>query len=458
MTSYINLFGQKCFTKSEEKYTYSVDLLDIFKDCISLDLITNPVIIVSSPITIYDQSNLVEWFSRSDTEPSTGVKMDSKFKTKYILNYIIAMTLLEHDKTNDNLIFHKPNIDLINLVKLVENIYKSKNNNTYSDDGVVYLDLDYYTQFTTKYEYKNNFTEYFEYKLEDILINDMYSGLPLVNPVIVNNLILNKESFIWTSSAYVVGSLQGELKITNEKDSVIDMSIFINKVKTYFNTSEFKEKDLKNVVKKGYCTFLFYSNEDGIKRCFNTSVRTDVRNGDFYLESTKTYEYMYKVYLQYKNELTKPSFQKKLKILNNYFSKNTSMLTSPKYGYSTDMLELRENVNFPILSNEGPYTDDFSFLNMSDMIFVPDNNDVDLKGREFVGTIFSGTEFYNMSFSVCTFVASNLVNATFNNCKFKECVFYKCSMANCKFNNCTLDKKTCDKLTNKTFNFNSHYN
>ena len=158
MSTYINLFGQKCFTKSEEKYTYSVDLLDIFKDCISLDLITNPVIIVSNSTVIYDQSNLIEWFSRSDTEPSTGIKMDSKFRTKYILNYIIAMTLLEHDESNNNLIFHKPNIDLINLVKLVENIYKSKNNNTYSDDETVYLDLDYYTQFTTKFKYKNKYT------------------------------------------------------------------------------------------------------------------------------------------------------------------------------------------------------------------------------------------------------------------------------------------------------------
>ena len=384
--------------------------------------------------------------------------MDGEFKTKYILNYIVAMTLLEHDYVNNMLIFHKPDIDLINLIKLIEMIYKSKNRNTYSEDDIVHLDLDYYTKFTTGREYKNNFTKYFKYKLEDILINDVYSGLPLVNPVIVNNVILNKESFIFKSSGYIVGSLQSELKKQDSnKDHVIEMKILVNKIKTYFTAEEFEEKDLEKTLKDGHCTFAFYSNENGVKRCFDTSVRSDVRNGDFYLYSTKTYEYMYKKYLEYKNMLTKPEFQKKLKIIDNCFQKNTSLLTSPKYGYSTEMLELRENLNFPILSNEGPYTDDFSFLNISDMILVPASKEVDLKGREFIGTNFSGTEFYNMSFSVCTFVASSLTNVTFNNCSFKECVFYKCDMNNCKFNNCSFDKKTRTMLTDETNNFNSYY-
>ena len=418
----------------------------------------NPVIIVSKPSSIYDQNNLIEWFSRSDIEPSTGIKIDGEFRTKYILNYIVAMTLLEHDTKNNLLIFHKPNIDLINLMKLIENVYKSQNHNTYSDDDIVHLDLNYYTKFTTKYEYKNKFTDYFKYKLEDILINDVYSGLPLSNPIIINNLILNKESFIWKSSCHVVGSLQDELRIRDdEKNSVIDMSIMVNKIKTYFTINEFEEKDFKKIVKEGYSTFLFYSNDNGIKRHFNTSVRTDVRNGDFYLSSAKTYEYMYKKYLEYKALLTKSEFQKKLKIINNCFSKNTSLLTSPKYGYDTAMLKLRENLNFPILSNEGPYTDDFSFVNITDMILVPDAKEANLKGREFIGTNFSGTEFYNMSFSVCTFVASNLLNTTFNNCKFKESVFYKCDMNNCKFNNCSFDKQTQDMITLKSNNFNNVY-
>jgi hypothetical protein len=420
---------------------------------------TNPVIITSSPVAVYDHINLIEWFSRSDTDPSTGAKIRGQFKTKYILNYIVAMTLLEHDLENSVLIFHKPNIDLINLIKLIEQIYKSKNCNTYGSNDIVHLDLDYYTKFTTDREYKNNFTEYLKYKLEDILINDVYSGLPLVNPIIVNNLILNKESFICKSSGCIINSLQRELQIIDDKTNSINAGILVNKLKTNFAfaTGEFKEKNLKNLIEKAYSTFSFYSNDSSIKRCFNTSVRTDIRNGDFYLYSTKTYEYIYKKYLEYTIQLAIPEFQKKLSIINNCFSKNTSFLTSPKYGYSTPMLELRENLNFPILSNEGPYTDDFSFLTASNGIFIFDEKNADLKGREFVGTNFSNTEFYNGHFSVCTFVASNLTNVTFNNCKFKESVFYKCDMNKCKFNNCTFDKQTRGMITDTTNNFNSFY-
>jgi hypothetical protein len=458
MVIYINLLGQQTHTESEEQYTYSPDLLDIFKDCISLDFIKNPVIIIAKPTTIHDQYNLIEWFSRSDTDPTTGVKINGEFKLKYVLNYIVAMTLLEYDQVHEKLIFHKPNIDLVNLIKLVEQIYKSNNNNTFTDDGLVHLDLDFYTKFSTCRGYTNNFTNYFKYKLEDILINDVYSGLPLVNPVIIKNLILNKETFIFESSGYVVGSLRGELLVNDSSaKNVVDVGIVVGKLREYFKKNEYVEKNLAEALDKMYCMYGFYSSENGCKRYFNTSMRTDIRNGDFYLYSTKTYEYIYNKYLQYKQILSKPEFVHKLKLINSCFSKKTSMLTNPLYGYTTEMLELRECLNFPILSNDGPYTDDFSFLDINDLILVPSGKNVDLKGREFVGTNFFGTEFHNMTFSVCTFVASNLTNAIFSNCEFRECVFYKCDMANCKFLKCNIDTKTSDMLRTTSNNFNAYY-
>lgn len=120
------LLNYICQTKSTNIIKYPKEILNIFNDPINFTLMQSPIFIKNHPFEIYDKQSLITWFYRSNKEPVTGIELDKRFEFVYILNYYIAMILLEEHE--DYLIFHKPDIDLINLCELVDYIIKCKNN------------------------------------------------------------------------------------------------------------------------------------------------------------------------------------------------------------------------------------------------------------------------------------------------------------------------------------------
>lgn len=440
---YTNLLQQKCYTTSTIIKEYPIEIIEIFKDCVSLDLIQKPVIILNNPMAVYDKNSIIEWFSRSNVEPLTGVKVSSKLHITECYNFIIAMILLEYDKENNKLLFHKPNTDLINLQNIIREMHKSNNKKNIggSEENIRYLDLDYYENLIEN-PYVNNFTEYMDYDLEDILLYDIFTGKYLTNPILHNDYFINKESLIKNGS-YKMNTIKSFL-FENDNDKAYNINIIIKKIEEQLKPkTNVIEKDINKTLNTVILSLNKYDKTKVTYIFDKSSSSINLRNGDFYLEAKKTYEYMYEQYIKiYEKLKDDDKFKKTKKLLSDEIKKEPNILNKPQYGYETYMLNIREKLNFPILTTSTPYADDFSFLDLDDMLFLNTDTKVDLKGREFIGTNFTNTEFINTSFSVCAFIGTKLLNAKFINCRFKECVFYKCNLINCEFTNCSADAET----------------
>ena len=251
---YTNLLGITCFTESNNIIKYDDKILELFKDSISCDFYKVPIVQFRFPQNIYDLKVLTHWYSQSDKEPLLGMTIEDANPYFVMIDIIYAMTLLEYK--DEELLFHQPNIDLINYKNIVreafKNNYKMKENKKLLDTKLLYLDLkyylrkydsnsiigNYYTDFTG-YDTSNcknksygcinmpnnkiPFKDYTSFTLEDILINDEETGKRIDLPILKN----------------------GSFKQKTKKESEFDDSILFNKILEYFpNNSVFIEKKI----------------------------------------------------------------------------------------------------------------------------------------------------------------------------------------------------------------------
>jgi hypothetical protein len=125
MPQYVSLLGKVCFTNSNKHIIYPKELLEIFTDPITLEIVKSPIIMNDTPFHIYDSNSLFKWLLTSDINPLTGEHMKNKeFEVTIVNNYIMAMLLLEEHE--NYLIFHQPNCDLINFINLAHHIVNYK--------------------------------------------------------------------------------------------------------------------------------------------------------------------------------------------------------------------------------------------------------------------------------------------------------------------------------------------
>lgn len=283
-----------------------------------------------------------------------------------------------------------------------------------------------------------------DYDLEDILLYDIFTGKYLTNPILHNDYFINQETLIKNGS-YKMNTIKSFL-FENDNDKAYNINIIIKKIEEQLKPKKnVIEKDINKTLNTMILSLNKYDKTTyKVTYIFDKSSSSiNLRNGDFYLEAKTTHEYMYDNYIKiYEKLKDDDKFKKTKKLLSDEIKKEPNILNKPQYGYETYMLNIREKLNFPVLTTSTPYADDFSFLDLDDMLFLNTDKRTDLKGREFIGTNFTNTEFINTSFSVCAFIGTRLLNAKFINCRFKECVFYKCNLINCEFINCSADVET----------------
>lgn len=470
-----NLLGLECYTESDKTIEYSNDIINLFTDPISLDYLKIPILLVDNPFNIYEYENILEWFGHSNIEPILGTSVNSANKYCILNNFIYAMMLLEYN--NDKLYFHQPNIDLLNYINLVnhafENKYKKNKKNEENkkyrsdfptklplEDNLMYLDLNMYLvkydpnlSEWEKYVYcdlsesninldketcgcvgsQNNkvpLSNYLDFTLEDLLINDLYTGKRITKPIITaNHQILDEETVKLFPRGYRVGTVE---ELTSRGDKLCDTNILFKKILEYFpNNNLFKLKDFNTAKGEKLCPMY---------NIFNDEKTLGLRKFDFYLSSTSTHEYIYNNYLKLLEDISNgkyPNFERNKTIISDYI-KNNNEVGKESYGSQEGKVEyIRNKLNFPVVSHYDVYSDDFSLLDLSHCEF---DKKCCGKGREYIGTNLKNTKFKNCEFSVCSFIATELENTIFENCTFKESVFFKTCLKNTQFVKCNFDQ------------------
>lgn len=435
--SFVNLLGHKCFTKSNVKIEYSSKILELFTDPISLSIMKNPVINEQLPLLIYDKTSIIEWFCRSDKEPLTGSKLEPTLNMKYLKNFYVSLMLLEYDDVSDKLYFHKPCIDLITLVYLMNNILKYYNNRKLNsvdnDKNHYYLDIDFYeTHYKNLYEYDNYWHEYDDYLLENILLDDIFTGEKLNEKSVLSNGYFFNPTTLYEGTMVICGTIQ---EFTCSRDA-IPVGKLINKIKNYFGTYYSKIKEI-NHQKMIYSTGL----------SFDYTVTTkSARLDGFYISTITNSKYMYDQISVIKDTLTSSNIDH-LKLISHKI-KNSPNLFLAGFANTTKAI-----FKIPIVSNYG-YGTDFSFLDLSDSYFEGKETKLDYlksshKGSDFLDVNLKNTTIKSINFNITTFIGCDLNNTAFIDCSFSECAFYGCH-GNPQFLFCKIDDAT-KYMSNITF-------
>jgi uncharacterized protein YjbI with pentapeptide repeats len=391
MPNFINLLGFECETESNETIEYDNKLVDLFDNTIGGGLIKIPII---------------KWYCKSDTDPLSGETVgNKKLYLKVFLNYYLAMMLLESTDDSTKLLFHKPHNDLYNLISLTNTIIQSNHN--LSEKSVVKLDLE------------NICHEYKDFNLMDILINDVFTGKQIHNPVLTKDGILVDKN--------TLSNIDCISEFINGTDS-INISLLFNKIKSEIkdsrvDTNSIRKRNIKNMaLSNDYSSLYNYSS-------------LNFRCDDFHLNAKSTSEYMLDKYNELMTLLKNDceqfyNFNKKRTLISELISRDTTLIGNPNY--SSGMIEkYRKDIGFPVLSFFGTYSEDLSLLNLSNMyIGKNDNTQLNLKGTEFIGSDLTKTVFLDTQFNMCSFVAAIFKNTVFDNCSFNNCVFLGLLVAN----------------------------
>lgn len=479
---FTNLLGLECFTDSNKIIEYPLNIANLFVDPISLEYFKAPIILKDHHFNIYDHDTIIEWLSRSNKEPITGSELKT-VQIIYFKNMIYAMMLLEIK--DDKLIFHQPNIDLLNFMNIMTNAFYNKYeknvhyNNRINDrnkfelnlpkDSVMYLDLKMYL---TKYNDKmtdqdkyfytdlsnlnesiiqhsadatyncigfdnniNPFIEYYYFSLEDLLINDLFTGKKIIDPILtMDGTLLDKNTLtLIPNRRHFFGVDELTYKSRNK---LCECKIIFEKMLLLFDSKDDKPKDFKSIIKEKLCPVV------GI---FHIESSLNFINGDYYLEAIETYEHIYRCYCKLMNDINNGlyhNFEKNKKIISDYTKHN-----NVKFDYSAEMesnndeinkiIYIRKKLQFPIILSDSYYGDDLSLLDLSNSSF---DKRCDGKDVEYVGTNLNCTTFSNCNFRRCSFIATELTNTVFENCEFKESLFYKVELKNTQFIDCKFER------------------
>lgn len=427
--TYKSLSGYTCETKSRRFMNYPKTLTQLFIDPISLEHYNLPTLIREYPDNVYDRNSLIKWLSISDVEPMTGVKIGKKIlKFLDVINFQMAMLLLE--EKDDQLVFHIPEIDLINLSHLTIDMNKAKN----VPGTTIYLDLDYYTDTLQPLEH------YTTYNLGDILIRDIFTGKKITDPVLTQRGLYLDQTTIREEPEFRSFSLEQPLGryLEDFRIESVDFNIGFNKIVDPFDKLKIKEKvkpprQLAESSDSKLFDFCKWFKEDqGLK----------LRDGDFYLQATTTEEHILEQLEELLSNTTRyQNFSEKRTYLSNLVRKNLDLLTDPHKGCGGGVFDhIRHEIGFPVLNDlRGCYADDFSLLDLSSLEFIGDSTDI--KAYEFIGTDFSNTRLEGFKFSLAAFIGSDLTNTTFSGCQFDRCSFEGAKFG-CDFEYCEMDDWT----------------
>ena len=418
---FTNLLGINCFTKSEKIIEYPLELLELFIDPITLDYFKKPIVQNDYPHNVYDLATLCEWYAENDIEPLTGVKVVKKLNYCYLTNIICAMSLLEVGE--NKLYFHQPAIDLLNYIHLVKCAFDNNFTNKYEKD-LFLLDIDYYLAMNDKPTFTNIkiiFDDYCYFNLEDILVNDIYTGERITQPILTNSN---------TFKHYII---QNDIKSKNDTElsKFPDCEILFGKISKYFPQNTSRTKKIGMVFKK-----VFEDNSIGkqaiqclcgFNECFENKAL-------IYLNTAPTAKEIYENVYE-----TNDEFKKIKKVISNLAKEIMS------YGHKFHTLKKAFGfVNFSCHLQE----DDYSFIDITNLCIIG----MKTRSSYFMETNFSCSKLRDSKFMQSYFVASDFTNCVFEKCTFEECSFYKVKFTNTTFKDCIFDGTKCfDEIGSVTF-------
>jgi hypothetical protein len=437
---YISLNNYKV-RRTQNEIKINPMIKEMFIDPITLEYFKKPIYIPESKM-IYDYNSIKEWLLLSDKDPLTGIKIDKEnIKSIPVLNYFMAMLSLEEQ--DDDLYFHPPNgnlLDILHVVKLIfdDQVCKKINN-------MVSLNLlDYMDEYTLDNDIIN-----FDTKIKSGPITYTFSGKCLFSPITFEDIfikcpisrrIYNKTCLITDEGIFTYPMEKSEHFCISRGNTLSDFNDFIDyEIKKEYNMEKWleilnitdvKEHKIKIINKSSWETKYKYTDIDKLDaintleieypnmkyilcQLFEKNKNDDIVTRDWYLQVKSTEENIYQFFLKHKNTVN----NKTVKLLSELLNKQDISQ------YGPDFVRKREFYNFPSIlkSTDMVYGNDYSFLEIKDKII----KDKEFKMYYFVGTKFDNVQFVNCRFMHCVFIGATHKALIMIKCQFSGCSFYK---------------------------------
>jgi hypothetical protein len=430
MITYKSISGYTCKTESIRGIIYPLSILEIFSDQYnpSRPIIKYPVIFNNY---ICDKESVANTLYTKQKHQLFN--HDTTIKFIPIINLHMALLLLEI--RNDCVIFHLPNIDIINLLHLTSYIIKYGNNKIKNskypvldiNQSVIQLDKNIYVDDCCS---TDPFNSYFEYSLQDILVHDIFTGKILDNPVITKNgLILNRSTLkidnycnLNTTSQYLVNP--GNFKL-------IGLPFRFQQI--------FANLKQHNIIIEKDVSKCFNATLIRLQEVFNTNTINDLSLSYILAEKYGIHKYNNAIIEINNNKKIK----KQLENIANTIRKKPILFTTNKHSRHRSVEQLKKSLGIGYLSLYGPFADQFSLLNLSNIHL----NQTMIDGQEIIGTNFTNSVFNNIKFNWVIFINNNFNGAQFINCSFSNCRFINTNVSTVKlWQNCNFDQSTYDDI------------
>jgi len=474
-------------------------ILEIFQDCITLDVMKKPIYL---PCTgqVYDFQGALNWFLTSNKDPLTGVEVKvGNLKFIPLVNYFLCLLCLE--QKGNKLYFHQPNMHIVDLLRLTHHvfaddtlIYKAKpsfvqklkctDGNNYTVDliskikhknNIIHLDNEHYkfiVKFKKPYEKEESKYDYCMYPVDpnftigkppnikldstyndeqkyNITLVDIMFRCPFSRRLMDKAIITNYGICVHENFKNFQGCCSTSDTLSDHESMITNAGYMVNlsKMCAYFPNVIIKQ--LPFVIVDGFlknpCN-VNYMELENIKKIYLTDIpfKSYIYFATFGKNSNKQFDCR-DCYFTCKNTSI-CIYEKYLELKDTIDEKVCNLISQcvndPNYKLG-DVHCCNENKKH-LMELRKQYK--FPTLNKDntygeDLSFLHIRNkvfeNISLKMVWFVGCKFESVVFNNCEFSCCPFIGSNLaVGVQFKNCTFRECSLYKTN-----FNNAVLSIK-----------------
>ena len=433
-------------------------ILELFKCPITKDYFIMPVCISSG--MIYSKSTIIEWFSKNDTDPLTGLKIQpQELKLIPMCNYILCMKCIVVD--GDVVKFYNPYGYLADLLNLV---FKTLESNELDFDGwfiqkncselekitpnrivkkthIRSLDLRDLLMCSLADAPKVEQAKRFNYKYYSI--NECLTTCCLTNKQLYKHALLTQHGALIHEQCLIINKshLSCGGKLSNDTHQVLNIKPIINlDILEVQPADDFKltiNKPVQNTVSTLDDPII------NIHACVRPSpqIYIDIKHKekfiDWYLQCKSSEEHMY---IKYNSYVPTANIKNKLQEFYRQIITNTA-------DACTQLITFKNSLEIPN-SDNGGYVNDFSYMIITKTNYFNRYN----KMTYFCFSHFDYVIIINASFESCNFTGAT-GKITFVNCKFgipnqTKNIFYKSNLemrfVNCKFSDesaCALPKK-----------------
>ena len=460
MTTIKSLFSTETYINDPDKFDILPNsILELFKCPISRDYYTMPVCLSNGQI--YDKPSIIEWLSRNDIDPLTGLKMTpANIKLIPIINIILAMKCIEikHTDSGDEIVrFYNPYGYLPDLLRLVsDTLHTTEIDNSHKFTGLIkkagveYLEkthvksLDLRDCFfcsrndAEKVETSNGFN-YKYYTITEILNSCCLTQKPIYGHSLLTEsgfLIHENCKIINIIHTYNSAYLSGDVLYMKVTKITPVLNLDLLDIKK--STEEFKLDTNQPKVVNDIPESKLTDHVINIFTCKRPTPRLSIffkkvtYETDWYLSFKSSEEQVYERYFKYKpTQFIQARLQEFYEIIN-------TRHRNPNPDERSEFGSLRSYKNsLEIPDSDCIYSIDYSYMKINPTTLFNKYN----KMTYFCFTHFNNVIIQNGTFECCHFAGAT-GRILFINCKFgtSNCVsnsFYKSNLdmtfINCKF-------------------------